>query len=173
MRKMSGYKRTILGGVSFSLGFLLCSGFLVRNGTISQERSQFFHAITDIPFFEIFWNNLAVCFLFVFGCGLLTTVLIFIQGIMFGINFSMWIIMGNAPRIFWLLFLPHVIFETAAMITALYLGFELFYVIIDRNYSIKNLFQEKKQYLVLMIGFVLVAALIECYVTPLIYLCFA
>jgi uncharacterized membrane protein SpoIIM required for sporulation len=97
-------------------------------------------------------------------------VLLLIQGFSFGATYVVWILMGNTTANFLLLFLPHVIFEFIAMAMAGYLGFQLFYFITNKTgQTVKDLIRSNKYILAGTFGTVLVAALIECYVTPYLY----
>ena len=155
--------------VCFLVGFLICvlAAPLIAG---SGDGETYFQAIGQVSFWEIFLNNALMCGLFILGCGVISSVLLLVQGFTFGGTYILWTMMGNAAGDFFLLFLPHVVFEFIAMALAGYLGFRLLDLVLHKNgQTLKGLLREHKWTLTATFAAVLVGALVECYLTPWLY----
>jgi len=158
----------------FLAGFLICALLIPAGSEIAADGGVYDSMIGDISFWNIYLNNSFMCLFFILGCGIGSSILLLIQGFSFGGTYAVWMLMGNSAKTFWLLFLPHVIFEFIAMALAGYLGFQLLSFLLSKNgQTLKDLICEKKVALIATFGCVLVAALVECYVTPVLYTAFA
>ncbi len=153
----------------FLIGFLVCA--LVAPMLQGANDGESYHsAIGSISFLNIFWNNSLMCCLFILACGIGSCILLLIQGFTFGSTYILWLAMGNPAGNFFRLFLPHVVFEFIAMTLAGHLGFRLLDFILKKNrQSIQTLMDETKWLLAAAFAAVLIGALVECYVTPVLY----
>lgn len=170
-------KNKVIGAVPalcFLSGFLICALLIPPDAQINTDGGSYDSMIGSICFWEIFLNNAWMCFLFMMGCGIGSSIMLLVQGLSFGGTYAVWMLMGNSARNFWLLFLPHVFFEFIAMALAGYLGFRLLAFLLNKTgQSLRTLIRDNRTLLVLMFSTVLVAALVECYATPMIYRFFA
>ncbi len=165
---------TLTPALCFLVGFLFCALLLPAGGALATDGSSYDAGIGDISFWNIYLNNSFMCLIFILGCGIGSSILLLIQGLSFGSTFAMWMLMGNSAKAFWLLFLPHVIFEFIAMALAGYLGFRLLSFLLKKDdQTLKDLIRNHKVALIVTFATVLVAALVECYVTPVLYTTFA
>lgn len=166
-------KHKILGftpALCFLAGFLACVLLIPGDVQFLEDGNSYYSAIGDISFWEIYLNNTWMCLLFILGCGIGSSILLLIQGISFGSTYAVWILMGNAARDFWLLFLPHVVFEFIAMALAGYLGFRLLHFLLNKTgQTLRDLIRDNRWLLALTFFTVFAAALVECYVTPALY----
>lgn len=163
-------KNVLISALCPIFGFSICLLF-------SEIIPQFINSSSDqiivgaIPFWRIMMNNLLACIIFLLGCGILTALMLFIQGISFGCTYILWIATGNSPVVFCKLFVPHVIFEYIAMILSGVLGFELLYFLMQKKYkSITELININKKTFIWMILSVIVGAIVESYITPKLFL---
>jgi uncharacterized membrane protein SpoIIM required for sporulation len=158
----------------FLVGFLICALLLPSGGQIGAGGDIYDSEIRNISFWDIYLNNSFMCLIFILGCGIGSSVLLLIQGLSFGGTFAVWMLMGNSAKIFWLLFLPHVIFEFIAMALAGHLGFRLLSFLLNRSgQTLKDLIRQNRIALIATFASVLVAALVECFLTPALYMTFA
>ena len=137
---------------------------------IRISTSNILYIYKIVSCWEIFINNSLMCCLFILGCGIGSSILLLIQGLSFGSLYILWIALGNTAKDFALLFLPHVFFELIAMVLAGYLGFRLLSFVLKKDgQTFKGLVRENRWFLVATFATVLVGALVECYVTPMLY----
>lgn len=164
----------MIPAMCFLTGFLICALLIPQGAQISTDGGRYDSMIGDIHFWEIFLNNSWMCFMFMIGCGIGSSVMLLIQGLSFGGTYAVWMLMGNSARTFWLLFFPHVFFEFIAMALAGYLGFRILAFLLNKTgQTFRDLIRDNRVMLATMFATVLVAALVECYLTPVIYRIFA
>lgn len=161
----------LIPAACFLLGFLISTLFLPADSQILSDGETYFGDPSAISFWDIFLNNTFMCIIFILGCGVGSSVMLLIQGFAFGTTYVLWVLMGNAIGDFMLLFAPHVIFEFVAMAIAGYLGFRLLDFLSKKTeYTFLDLLRKNRIPLVLTFGSVLVAALVECYITPFLHI---
>jgi uncharacterized membrane protein SpoIIM required for sporulation len=159
-----------LPALCFLAGFLICA-LLVPAGVEGTDGETYFDAVTQINFWDIFLNNSLMCLLFIIGCGVGTSVMLFVQGLAFGGTYALWMMLGNSAGDFWMLFAPHVFFEFIAMALAGHLGFCLLRFLMNKTgQTFRDLLREHKTVLAVTFGSVLAAALVECFVTPYLHI---
>jgi stage II sporulation protein M len=125
---------------------------------------------------KLFFNNLAasaiaVCVGFIPFLFLPVIYVMFLNSAILGITYAYMINSGQSPFIFFISIAPHGIFELAAVIYAIALGTELCFSLsrkiagreIDLNYTVKSVF---RAFVTLIIPLLVIAAVIEAYVTP-------
>lgn len=161
---------SVIPALCFLVGFLICALLVPTEGQVPSDGETYFDAIGQVSFWGIFLNNAMMCVIFIIGCGVGSSVMLLVQGLSFGGTYAVWMMMGNAAADFWLLFAPHVIFELIAMALAGHLGFRLLHFLVKKTgQTFRDLVRENKVVLILTFSAVLVAALVECYITPVLY----
>ena len=163
-------KKILLIPLSLLLvGFFFGTVFMASNepsGTIVEERFE----VENAPFFDIFFNNFKMCLMFVVGCGALSSVMALVQGFSFGTLFGVWITMGNSAADFSLLFLPHVIFEVAAILLACMIGFSILSrLMFSEKEPLSHFIKLQIPKLCAACLCVLAGAVVESFLTPAIY----
>lgn len=154
----------------FLMGFVICALLVPAREQIPADGDTYYDAIGQVSFWDIFLNNALMCLIFIIGCGVGTSVMLLVQGLSFGGTYALWMLMGNAAADFWLLFAPHVIFEFIAMALAGHLGFRLLHFLTKKpGQTFRDLLRDNKVALIATFAIVLAAALVECYVTPVLY----
>lgn len=154
----------------FFLGFII-SYLLFSSGVwLPKDTASYFNATETAPFLEILINNFLMSLLFVAGLGVISSIMIFIQGAVFGGLLGIWLALGSGIYQFIFLFVPHVVLEVMAMVIASYLGFLLLEQLLKKGSSTFR--SQISRYFLLFLWvlvLVLLAALTECYLTPYIY----
>lgn len=151
------------------IGFVLSAVLMSscgEDGTALNESVK----IENAPFFDIFFNNLVMSLLFILGGGVLSSIMALAQGISFGVLFGIWLTVGNSAGDFALLFLPHVVFEAAAILVASMIGFSLLrYLLSKEKESFLHFSRSQLPQLCAVFLCVLSGAAVESFVTPVIY----
>lgn len=122
---------------------------------------------------KILGNNLLYCILALLGMGLLTVFLLAFQGFQMGTLLGMWIACGyNAIDYVWLI-APHGVIELAGWFVFCAMGMDLFVQI--RKYLNGETFRfsswiiDKKRHIRNATLLIIIAAIVEAYITPWIY----
>lgn len=158
--------------ISLLLGFQLLNTFnttsVMEDTTVvdfDQNNSRFF------VFLSI--NNLLFCVVSLLALGVVTSILIIIQGIQMGAMFSLWVSSGNSALEYFILVAPHGILEIAAWLMFCALGLDLFLEVRKylkgKEFNIKNWLKGNLQIIIVASVLVVVAAFVESYITPWIY----
>ncbi len=155
--------------------FLLVLGFLLGALVLTAPADGAFggadgFGVENAPFMKIFPNNLLMCMLFVAGCGILSSVMALMQGISFGCLFGLWLTMQNSAADFAMLFLPHAVFEFAAMVIASGIGFKILrYLVSSEKQDLFSFAKKLVPGLFTVTACVLVGAIVESFITPMLY----
>lgn len=161
--------QAVAPAMCFLMGFVICV-LLSPMLSAAGDGESYYEAAAAGSFWNILINNTVMCALFILASGIGSCILLLIQGFSFGGTYLLWTVMGNTAETFFLLFLPHVIFEFVAMALAGYLGFQLLDFILKKNgQTLKGLLREHRWVLAATFAAVWIGALVECYVTPALY----
>ena len=166
---MTNKKKNLLSAASFLTGFAVCLILAPAENEVLRDGAAYSIGLNDYTILKILLSNSFMCLMLILACGYLSCVILFVQGLQFGGTYIAWAIMGNDRLSFWLLFAPHVILEFIAMILASYIGFQFFDWIRNRNKTIKAFIYHERWCIATTFSIVIVAALVECFVTPLLF----
>ena len=126
-----------------------------------------------MDYFYILTKNLATCIIFALGCGIITVPLLIVQSCAIGIQAGLWLGLSNPLNKLLVFLLPHGIIEIPAIIISGALGIKLGEIILNHlktGASIKTKVKQLKGYYIAVFLSLVIAAAIECYVTPYIAL---
>lgn len=121
-------------------------------------------------FFSLFFNNLLHCVVCAFGCGILSLPMLMFDAGSIGVIGAAFKVFGGSFSQYILLLLPHCIFEIPALLISCACGLKLFSLL--RKY-ISGQKDDAKQEIIkilkslIIVGIlVLIAALVEAFITP-------
>ncbi len=147
----------------FGIGALFSGGIEATdiNGLYSGENA-----------FMLFLNNFAHCLICVIGCGILSVPMVIIDGASIGIAGVAFKLFGGKFSQYFLMLLPHCIFEIPALLIACAGGLRLFsllrkYISGDKSDCKQEIIKILKSGIIILILTVL-AAVTEAYITPVI-----
>lgn len=152
----------------------LLVGVLVGQWIVISQPTNGFEAVNiKVDYFYIFAKNLSTCMIFALGCGVITVPLLIVQSGAIGIQAGLWLGLNNPLDKLLVLLLPHGIIEIPAIIISGALGIKLGKIIISHlrtGASIKTQVKQLKRYYIAVFISLVIAAAIECYITPYIAL---
>lgn len=164
-------KFTIIAAVLFAVGWGVCyfgiGSFLTGADSVNQIDSF----TSGESFWYFFKNNFLHCLVCVMGCGVLSAALLLFNGAVIGVSGVAYMALGGSAATYFALVVPHSLFEVPALVIAGAGGMKLLDLLIcytkgKKEIPYKAEIKDILKSLAVIAVLLLVASLIEAYLTP-------
>lgn len=160
--------------VFFAIGITIASQLNLSGDSVTEIEKTLDRQQNDMLLcLKILGNNLLYCVLSLLGVGLLTAFMLAFQGFQMGTLLGIWIGCGYTALDYVWLIAPHGVIELTGWFIFCAIGMDLFIQI--RKYLHGETFQflnwiiDKKRYIRNATLLIIIAAIVEAYITPWIY----
>ena len=170
--KKNGRKYLIISTIIFAVAWAVFYFGLGSLFSGSLEVSSMEDLYQGESFLKLFFNNLLHCLVCAAGFGILSVPMLIFDAASIGVTGVAFRLFGGSFNQYLALLLPHCIFEIPALLISCACGLKLFTIL--RGYiggkkdGLKQEIQDISKSLIIVFVLVLIAALVEAFLTPII-----
>lgn len=174
-KKISNTKKKLLISTIVIFTGLVIGYYIGNINTSIELGTQSIDGYFNANFWYIFLKNLLTCIIIIVGAGIISLPIVFQQGINLGFILGIAISYTQSIEVV-LLALPHCLFEIPAIIISSTVGMKVWtlysLILTEGNFFKKNynFFKENIIFLELILILLLIAAIVESYITGYIFL---